>query len=58
VFVVGRYRNSCFIYCQYIKAGGGNGFMIDDLEFGIDNWVFTYFLKYLLLMLESDHVYE
>ncbi len=32
--------------------------MIDDLGFGIEDLVFTYFLKYPLLMLESDHVYE
>jgi hypothetical protein len=37
--------------------------MINDLgftklSFAIEDWVFTYFLKYPLLMLESDHVYE
>ena len=32
--------------------------MIGDLGFTIDDCVFTYFLKYPLLMLESDHVYE
>jgi len=28
--------------------------MIDDLGFTIEDWVFTYFLKYPLLMLESE----